>query len=110
MSAFSGTARRSGPAECASPRSGPARDGAARSFRASARKSVVEFLEGDPDRPLVIGTVYNDEYKLPYDLPDNKTIAGLKSDSTKGGGGYNEWNFEDKKGSEKIGIHAEKDL
>lgn len=71
---------------------------------------VVEFLEGDPDRPLVTGTVYNDEYKLPYDLPSKKTIAGLKSDSTKGGGGYNEWNFEDKKGSEKIGVHAEKDL
>ena len=71
---------------------------------------VVEFLEGDPDRPLVIGTVYNDEYKLPYDLPAKKTIGGLKSDSTKGGGGYNEWNFEDKKGSEKIGVHAEKDL
>src|SRR4029077_19439998 len=44
---------------------------------------VVEFLVGDPDRPLVIGTVYNDEYKLPYDLPSKKTIAGLKSDSTK---------------------------
>jgi type VI secretion system secreted protein VgrG len=71
---------------------------------------VVEFLEGDPDRPLVIGTVYNDEYKLPYELPAKKTIGGLKSDSTKGGGGYNEWNFEDKKGSEQIGIHAEKDL
>ncbi|MBR1220438.1 type VI secretion system tip protein VgrG [Bradyrhizobium sp. U87765 SZCCT0131] len=71
---------------------------------------VVEFLEGDPDRPLVIGTVYNDEYKLPYDLPSKKTIAGLKSDSTKGGGGYNEWNFEDKKGSEQIGVHAERDL
>jgi type VI secretion system secreted protein VgrG len=71
---------------------------------------VVEFLEGDPDRPLVIGTVYNDEYKLPYDLPAKKTIAGLKSNSTKGGGGYNEWNFEDKKGSEQIGVHAEKDL
>jgi type VI secretion system secreted protein VgrG len=71
---------------------------------------VVEFLEGDPDRPLVTGTVYNDEYKLPYDLPSKKTVGGLKSDSTKGGGGYNEWNFEDKKGSEQIGIHAQKDL
>jgi type VI secretion system secreted protein VgrG len=71
---------------------------------------VVEFLEGDPDRPLIIGTVYNDEYKLPYDLPAKKTVGGLKSDSTKGGGGYNEWNFEDKKGSEQIGVHAEKDL
>jgi type VI secretion system secreted protein VgrG len=73
------------------------------------QEAVIEFLEGDPDRPLVIGTVYNDEYKPPYDLPDKKTIAGIMSDSTKGGAGYNEWNFEDKKGSEKIGLHAEKD-
>jgi type VI secretion system secreted protein VgrG len=73
------------------------------------QEAVVEFLEGDPDRPLVIGTVYNDEYKLPYEIPSDKTIAGIKSDSTKGGGGYNEWNFEDKKDSEKIGLHAEKD-
>ena len=70
---------------------------------------VVEFLEGDPDRPLVVGTVYNDEYTHPYELPANKTIGGLKSDSSKGGNGYNEWNFEDKKGSEKITVHAEKD-
>jgi type VI secretion system secreted protein VgrG len=73
------------------------------------QEAVVEFLEGDPDRPLVIGTVYNDEYKLPYEIPSNKTISGIKSDSTKGSGGYNEWQFEDKKGSEKIGLHAEKD-
>jgi len=72
---------------------------------------VVEFLEGDPDRPLVVGAVYNDQYKPPYDLPSKKTISGVKSDSTKGGdGGYNEWNFDDQKGSEKIGVHAEKDL
>ena len=71
---------------------------------------VVEFLEGDPDRPLVVGTVYNDDNKPPYELPSNKTIAGIKSDSTKGGNGYNEWSFEDKKGSEKITVHAEKDL
>ncbi len=74
------------------------------------QEAVVEFLEGDPDRPLVVGTVYNDEYKPPYELPSKKTIAGIKSDSSKGGNGYNEWNFEDKKGSEKITIHAEKDL
>ena len=71
---------------------------------------VVEFLEGDPDRPLVTGTVYNDQHDFPYELPGDKTISGLKSDSTKGGYGYNEWNFEDKQGSEKIGIHAQKDL
>jgi type VI secretion system secreted protein VgrG len=73
------------------------------------QEAVIEFLEGDPDRPLVIGTVYNDEYQPPYTLPDNKTVAGIKSNSSKGGGGYNEWNFEDKKGSEVIGLHAEKD-
>jgi type VI secretion system secreted protein VgrG len=74
------------------------------------QEAVVVFLEGDPDRPLVIGTVYNDQYSFPYQLPGDKTISGLKSDSTKGGNGYNEWNFEDKDGSEKIGIHAQKDL
>jgi type VI secretion system secreted protein VgrG len=70
---------------------------------------VVEFLEGDPDRPLVTGCVYNGDLKVPYDLPDNKTKAGLKSDSTKGGNGYNELVFEDKKYSEEIGLHAQKD-
>jgi len=70
---------------------------------------VVEFLEGDPDRPLVVGAVYNGDNKVPYDLPDNKTIAGWKSDSSKGGNGYNELVFEDKKGSEDIRMHAEKD-
>jgi len=74
------------------------------------QEAVIEFLEGDPDRPLVVGTVYNDEYKPPYDLPSKKTIAGIKSDSSKGGNGYNEWNFEDKKNSEKITVHAQKDL
>jgi type VI secretion system secreted protein VgrG len=70
---------------------------------------VVEFLEGDPDRPLVIGAVYNGDNKVPYDLPDNKTVAGWKSDSSKGGNGYNEFIFEDKKSSENIRMHAEKD-
>lgn len=72
---------------------------------------VVDFLEGDPDRPLVVGTVYNGDNKYPYALPDQKTVGGIKTDSTKnGGGGYNELNFEDKKNSEQIGMHAEKDL
>jgi type VI secretion system secreted protein VgrG len=70
---------------------------------------VVEFENGDPDRPLVVGCVYNGENKLPYDLPANKTKAGWKSNSSKGGGGYNEFAFEDKKGSEDIIMHAEKD-
>ena len=70
---------------------------------------IVEFLEGDPDKPLVVGTVYNNEYKPPYDLPGKKNIAGWKSDTTEGSGGYNELIFDDTKGSELIRIHAEKD-
>jgi len=71
---------------------------------------VVEFLEGDPDRPLVTGCVFNGDNKYPYKLPDNKTQSGIKSDSSKGHSGYNELQFEDLKGSEKITVHAEKDL
>ena len=71
---------------------------------------VVEFVEGDPDRPLVIGTVYNNEHPTPYPLPDEKTIAGVKSNSTTGGGGFNEFVFDDKKGSELVRMHAQKDL
>jgi type VI secretion system secreted protein VgrG len=70
---------------------------------------VVEFLEGDPDRPLVVGCVYNGDNKYPYDLPGEKTKSGWKSDSTQGHNGYNEVMFEDKKGSELFRIHAEKD-
>jgi type VI secretion system secreted protein VgrG len=71
---------------------------------------VVEFLDGDPDQPLVIGTVYNDRHRLPYDLPADKTQSGLRSNSSKGGSGFNELKFEDKKDEEKIEVHAEKDL
>jgi type VI secretion system secreted protein VgrG len=70
---------------------------------------VVEFLEGDPDRPLITGCVYNSDNKHPFDLPDNKTQSGWKSDSSKGGGGYNQLRLEDKKGFEEINMHAEKD-
>src|SRR6266446_2297937 len=70
---------------------------------------VVDFLEGDPDRPLVTGCVYNGDNKPPYDLPDNKTMAGMKSESSKGGNGYNEFVFDDKANSELIRMHAEKD-
>ncbi|MCK2056124.1 type VI secretion system tip protein TssI/VgrG [Methylobacterium sp. 37f] len=70
---------------------------------------VIEFLEGDPDQPLVVGTVYNKDFRYPYALPDNKTISGIKSDSTKGHNGYNEFVFEDKKSGETIRMRAEKD-
>jgi type VI secretion system secreted protein VgrG len=71
---------------------------------------MVAFLEGDPDRPIIVGCVYNAEAMPPYELPDEKTKMTIKSDSTKGGGGFNELRFEDKKGSEQIFIHGEKDL
>jgi len=73
---------------------------------------IVDFLEGDPDRPIITGRVYNAELMPPYTLPDNMTQSGYKSRSTKGGGteDYNEFRFEDKKGSEEILLHAQKDF
>jgi type VI secretion system secreted protein VgrG len=70
---------------------------------------IVEFLDGNPDRPIVTGAVYNGESKPPYPLPDNATMSTIKSNSSKGGQGFNEFRFEDKKGSEQIFLHAEKD-
>lgn len=70
---------------------------------------VVAYEEGDPDYPLVVGAVYNGDNKHPYTLPDNKTQSGFKSNSSKGGNGYNEFMFEDKKGSELVRMHAQKD-
>jgi type VI secretion system secreted protein VgrG len=71
---------------------------------------VVDFIEGDPDRPLVVGCVYNGDNKYPYDLPDNKTQSGWKSRSSKAGGddNFNEFFFEDKKGDELVRLQCEK--
>lgn len=71
---------------------------------------IVEFLEGDPDRPIITGRVYNADEMPPYGLPANKTQSGIKSRSSKGGTGanFNEFRFEDKKGSEQVYLHAEK--
>jgi len=73
---------------------------------------VVTFLEGDPDRPLVVGSVYNAEMTVPFALPANKTQSGLRTHSSMGGSGANcnEFRFEDRKGSEMVTLHAEKDL
>jgi type VI secretion system secreted protein VgrG len=73
---------------------------------------IVDFLEGDPDRPIITGRVYNDDQMPPYKLPDNMTRTTFMSRSTKGGGSsnYNELRFEDKKGSEQIFLNAEKDM
>lgn len=69
---------------------------------------LVDFLEGDPDQPIIVGCVYNPANMPPYKLPDEKTKSTLKSNSSKGGGGFNEFRFEDKKGKEQIFIHAER--
>jgi type VI secretion system secreted protein VgrG len=69
---------------------------------------IVDFLEGDPDRPIITGRVYNGANMPPYALPDNKTMSTLKSLSSTGGGGFNEFRFEDKKGEEQIFLHAER--
>lgn len=69
---------------------------------------LVDFIHGDPDNPIVIGSVYNGSTMPPYELPANATISGVKSRSSKGGGGFNEIRFEDKKGEEQIFVHGEK--
>ncbi len=70
---------------------------------------LVSFLEGDPDQPVITGRVYNADQMPPYPLPGEMTKSTMKSLSTKGGGGFNEFRFEDKKGSEQVFLHAEKD-
>lgn len=69
---------------------------------------LVDFLGGDPDRPIIVGSVYNGSAMPPYELPANATRSGWKTRSTKGGGGFNEIRIEDKKDNEQIFIHAEK--
>lgn len=71
---------------------------------------VVDFLEGDPDRPLITGRVYNAQQKPPYELPAHATVSTLKSRSKLGGAAeFNELRFEDKKGEEYVLLHAQKD-
>jgi len=72
---------------------------------------LITFLEGDPDRPLITGGVYNADQMPPYNLPANKTQSGFRSRSSKGASAanFNEMRFEDRKGSEHIFVHAEKD-
>lgn len=70
---------------------------------------VVSFINGDPSYPLITGSVYNADHLPPY-LPDTPTKSTIKSNTTKGGGGFNEFRFEDKKGEEEIYMHAQKDV
>jgi len=73
---------------------------------------IVDFLEGDPDRPIITGRVYNADQMPPYALPDNQTQTGIKTRSSQGGSpsNFNELRFEDKKGEEEFYAHAEKNL
>jgi len=71
---------------------------------------IVDFLEGDPDQPIITGRVYNAETMPPYALPAGGMVSGLKSNSTPGGGGHNEMSMNDTKGKEKITVHAQYDM
>jgi type VI secretion system secreted protein VgrG len=71
---------------------------------------IVDFLEGDPDRPIVTGRVYNGDNKPPYSLPARQTVSTIVSNSSKGGSGSNELRFEDAKGNEEVYMHAQKDF
>ncbi|WP_155846107.1 type VI secretion system Vgr family protein, partial [Celeribacter ethanolicus] len=70
---------------------------------------VVEFLDGDPDKPLVTGCVYNGKNAVPYDLPEHKTRSTFQTD-THEGEGFNELRFEDKKGEEEVRTIAQRDM
>lgn len=70
---------------------------------------LVDFLEGDPDQPVVVGRLFNGTSPHPYKLPDHKTKTSWKSDTSPGSGGFNEITFEDAKGKEKVILHAQKD-
>jgi type VI secretion system secreted protein VgrG len=73
---------------------------------------LVEFVEGDPDRPLITGRVYNAELMPPYELPRHQTISTIQSRSSPGGSpdNFNEIRFEDEKGVEQLFVHAEFDM
>jgi type VI secretion system secreted protein VgrG len=70
---------------------------------------LVDFIEGDPDRPVITGAVYNSTNMPPYELPAESAVSTFKSQSTKGGNGYNEVRFDDRKGDEQLFFHAERD-
>jgi type VI secretion system secreted protein VgrG len=70
---------------------------------------IVDFLEGDPDRPIIVGRVYHGTNVPPYALPGEKTKSTLKSNTSPGGAGSNEFRFEDQKGLEEIYLHGQRD-
>ncbi|MBL9104843.1 MAG: type VI secretion system tip protein VgrG [Myxococcales bacterium] len=70
---------------------------------------IVDFIEGDPDRPIITGRIYHGNNPVPYPLPNHKTKSTIKSDTYQGGG-YNEFRYEDQKGAEQIFMHAQRNL
>ncbi len=68
----------------------------------------MQFLDGDPDRPIVTGCVYNGTHPTPVKLPDKKTQSGIRTQSSPHNGGYNELRFEDQKGEEEVYVHAQR--
>ena len=71
---------------------------------------VVSFEGGDPDKPMVLGSLYNGTHPLPFKLPADKTRSGIRTRSTPGGQGHNELSFEDAAGREQVYVHAQKNL
>ncbi len=71
---------------------------------------LVDFVNGDPHRPVIIGSLYNGSNHVPYPLPENKNITALKTKSTPSGRGFNELIFDDTAGSERVSLRAQKDL
>lgn len=69
---------------------------------------IVDYVDGDPDHPIIVGRVHHGDNRSPYKLPDKKTVSTLKTNSSKGGEGFNELRFEDEKGKEQIFVHAER--
>ncbi|MFO0548357.1 MAG: type VI secretion system tip protein TssI/VgrG [Polyangiaceae bacterium] len=71
---------------------------------------VVGFDGGDPDRPIVLGCVYNATHPAPFTLPQNQTKSGIRTQSSPNATGFNELSFEDRHGQERVYVHAERDL
>ena len=103
---------RTAPAGCVCRSSLPARVGERCSCPRIGQEVIVDFLEGDPDQPLITGRVYNADQTTPGALPDKMNVSGWRTHSTKGGGEHdaNVLAFDDTKGSEVFYMRAEKDM
>jgi type VI secretion system secreted protein VgrG len=71
---------------------------------------LIAYQQGDPDRPLVVGRVYNEQAPPPYDLAKDPTVSTVKSQSSPGGAGFNEFRFEDRAKKEQIYLHAQRNF